>query len=129
MITDPIDACRFHLHDSVAPLRFTDAQIEEFLDMEKVPDVDGYHPLETGYTPTYNVVRAAGRGWLWLAGCVGNTAMYKTGDLTVNYDVDYCLRRAHDLLGSSVSIATRADEPYREFHREAYHDGDDPRYR
>lgn len=129
MIADPIDATRFWLHDSVAPLRFSDAEIQEFLDLEPVSDTNGLKPAQTGWIPTYDVLKAAGRGWMYLAGCVGNTSQYTTGDLTVVYDRDYCLRRARDLLGSRSETATRKDEPYYERIREEYYDGEDPRHR
>ena len=130
MISDPIDACRFHLHDTVAPHIFNDAQIQEFLDLERVPDSAGIRPAETGYVPTYNVLRAAGRGWIWLAGEAGNKPMqYKVGDIFVTLDRKYCNARARDLMGSSCATATRLDEPDYEEHREIYHDGDDPRHR
>jgi hypothetical protein len=111
MIADPIDACRFWLHDTVAPQRFTDAEIQEFLDLEKVIDVDGFLPSDTiNWTPTYDVLRAAGRGWLWLGACVGNTSQYKAGDVSVTYERDYCMRRARELLGASSSTVLRRDE-------------------
>lgn len=124
-----IDTCRFHLHDDVAPLKFTDAQIQEFLDLEKVNDSNGLPPAQTGWIPTYDALKAAGRGWLWLAGMVGNTSAYTAGDLQVTYDVTFCRDRAGELLGSSTATATRRDEPYLERHREKYHDGEDPRHR
>ena len=124
-----IDDCRFWLHDFTAPLRFTDAQIQEFLDLEKVNDSTGLHPAQTGWIPTYDVKKAAGQGWLWLAGCVGNTSAYTLGDQGVTYDMDYCMRQARNLLGSTSATVTRKDEPYYERGREVVYDGEDPRHR
>jgi hypothetical protein len=109
-IADPIDACRFWLHDTTAPTTFTDAQIQEFLDLEKVIDSDGYEPLETGWTPTYDVLRAAGRGWMWLAGNASGTLGYRVGDVQVQYDRTYCLQRARELMGAASGTAQRRDE-------------------
>jgi hypothetical protein len=39
--TDPIEACRFWLHDTGSPPIFTDPAIQEFLDLEKVDDASG----------------------------------------------------------------------------------------
>lgn len=109
-ISDPIDACRFWLHDT-GGTTFTDAQIQEFLDLERYPDEDGYEPGDDDYTPTYDVLKAAGRGWLWLS---GNPAAwprsYRVGDVQISYTKDFCLSRARELLGSYVGIATRSDE-------------------
>ena len=124
-----LDDTRHWLHDEVPPLRFSDAQIQEFLDMAKVPDSLGYKPMSPSYTPTYDVLKAAGYGWLWLAGCVGNTSQYTTGDLSVTYDVDYCRNRARELMASSTATSTRRDEPSYERWREIAYDGDNPRHR
>jgi len=133
MIADPILATRFWLHDegSGSPLvyRFTDAQIQEFLDLEKTDDTNGLKPAQTGYIPTYDVLRAAGRGWMWLAGMVGNTASYSAGDVSVTYDRNYCLSQARLLMASASATATRKDEPAYERIREEYYDGEDPRDR
>lgn len=111
MILDPIQACRFWLHDTAAPYTFSDPQIQEFLGLERVVDADGYEPDDDDYTPTYDVLRAAGRGWLWLAAVADNKMQsYRVGDVSVTYDKDYCLRRARELMGSAVGLATRADE-------------------
>ena len=134
MITPAIDACRFWLHDmgTGSPLSyiFTDAQIQEFLDLEKVPDTDGLKPAQIGWIPTYDVLKAAGWGWLWLAGLsAGKTISYTAGDVSVTYDRAYCLSRARELMGSSSATATRKDEPAYERIREEYYDGEDPRHR
>jgi len=129
MISDPLDSCRFWAQDTVAPHTFTDAQIQEFLDLCKVPDSDGYRPLETGYTPTYDVLRAAGYAWLYRAGSPTNKAnSVKIGDVSYTFDKGYCLSRARELMGSASSTATRRDEPCYEQHRKEYHDGE-PRNR
>jgi len=109
MITDPIEACRFWLHDDGTI--FTDDQIQEFLDLEKVPDEDGNLPSDSEWTPTYDVLRAAGRGWLWLASTSdGKIVSYKAGDVVVTYDKQHCLKRARELLGGSSATAIRRDE-------------------
>ena len=112
MISDPVDACRFHLHDSIAPRTFTDAQIQEFLDLEKVIDQYGYDPSDTtNWTPTYDVLRAAGRGWMWLGGSSsGKTLSYRVGDVQVQYDRNYCLQRARELMGAASAPLQRRDE-------------------
>lgn len=110
MIADPIDACRFWLHDVSATV-FTDPQIQEFLDLEKVIDADGYAPDDDDWTPTYDVLRAAGRGWLWMAGLAGNKSMmYRVGDVTVQIDKGFCLERARQLMGGASHPAPRRDE-------------------
>lgn len=114
---------RFWVHDP-AVYAFTDADIDRFLALEEVPDALGYHPAQVSWTPTYDVLRAAGRAWMWLAGIVANHPLsYTAGDVSVTVDKNYCLDRAHDLMASSRAVATRADEPYYEFIREAYYDG------
>ena len=114
MITPPIAACRFWLHDegtgSPVTYIFTDAQIQEFLDLEQVDDDDGLTPDDPSWIPSYDVLSAAGRGWMWLAGVVGNAASYAAGDISVTYDVKYCMRMARDLLGSKSGTALRTDE-------------------
>lgn len=122
------DSVRFWCH-APALYPFTDPEIDRFLALEEELDALGYHPAETGWTPTYDVLRAAGRAWLWLAGLTANKPIsYKAGDVAVTVDKNYCLSRARELMGSDMAVATRVDEPWREFHREAYHDGDDPRH-
>lgn len=124
-----IDDCRFWLQDYVAPLRYSDAQIQMFLDLEKVKDSNGHHPAQTGWIPTYDVLKAAGRGWYHLASSIGNTSAYTAGDLQVTYDMDYCTKRARELMGSSTASAVRRDEPWVERFREIVFDGEDPRHR
>jgi hypothetical protein len=110
MITPAIDACRFWLHDPGGAI-FTDAQIQEFLDLEKVVDEDGYAPTNTNWTPSYDVLRAAGRGFLWLAGLPqGQQISYSVGDVQVTLDKDYCTNRARELMGASSHGARRRDE-------------------
>jgi len=111
-IADPIEACRFWLHDTGASPTFTDPQIQEFLDLEKVMDADFYQPSDTdNWTPTYDVIRAAGRGWMWLGGTLGNKAIsYKVGDIQVIVDKQYCLNRARELMGAACTGMQRRDE-------------------
>ena len=110
-ITDIIQAVRFWLHDDGDSPTFTDAQIQEFLDLEKVKDSSGYLPTETSWTPTYDVLRAAGRGWMWLAGTIGNKPLsYRVGDVSVTMDKEYCVKRAHDLMGAGSATLLRRDE-------------------
>ena len=110
-ITDPIDACRFWLHDDVAPYTFSVPQIEEFLDLEQVMDEDGRLPDNVNWEPTYDVLRAAGRGWLWLAGTMGNKAIsYKIGDVSITIDKGYCRDRAADLMAAASGTVLRRDE-------------------
>ncbi len=119
---------RFWLN-APATYAFTDPDIDRFLALEKVPDATGIRPEETGWTPTYNVLRAAGRGWLWLGGLVANKPIsYKAGDVTVTVDKNYCINRSRELMGSKAAMATRRDEPLPEEHRQQYHDGIDPRF-
>ena len=127
-IDNPIEAVRFWLND-MEDSTFTDPQIQEFLDLEKCIDADGLHPAEDGWTPTYNVLRAAGRGWLWRAGTVGTASAYSAGDVSVTYDKSYCLNRARELMGSKGDVATRRDEPTYKSTQETYYDGPDPRRR
>jgi hypothetical protein len=47
---------------------------------------------------------------MWLAGVVGNAASYAAGDISVTYDLKYCMRMARDLLGSKSGTALRTDE-------------------
>lgn len=134
MLLPAILATRFWLHDlgsgSPSVTIFTDAEIQEFLDLNKVNDSSGYHPASTYWIPTYDVLKAAGYGWLWLAGTIGNKSLsYTIGDVSVSVDKNYCLSRARDLLGSSCATATRRDEPYYERYREVVYDGEDPRHR
>jgi hypothetical protein len=115
MISPPIDRVRFWLHDtgtgSPAVYMFTDAQIQEFLDLEKVIDQYGYAPDDTDWTPTYDVLRAAGRGWMWLAGLASNKpTSYRVGDVSVTWDRNYCLQRAGDLMGGASNALQRRDE-------------------
>jgi len=110
-IADPIMACRFWLHDTTAPYIFTDPQIQEFLDLEKVTDADNNLPSETDWIPTYDVLRAAGRGWLWLAGMAANKPLsYRVGDVSVTYDKNYCLNQARGLMGGPCAPLRRRDE-------------------
>lgn len=122
------DSVRFWLHDGTGspPVSiFSDPDIDRFLALEAVVDIDGYHPEQTGWTPTYNVKRAAGWGWIWLGGLASNKPLsYKAGDVQVNYDKTYCLNKARELMGSATATATRVDEPYQEQHRKKYYDGD-----
>jgi hypothetical protein len=112
MIADPIDATRFWLHDDVVPYTFTDAQIQEFLDLEKVVDDVGIPPSDTvNWTPSYDVLRAAGRGWMWLAGQSTNKQnSYTVGDVSVTIDKGFCLQRARELMGGASHGARRRDE-------------------
>lgn len=111
MILNPIDAVKFWLHWPQG-YAFTDAELQEFLDLEMVMDADGILPGQTSYyVPTYDVMKAAGRGWMWLAGVIGNNVvMYRVGDLQVQVTGNYCRTRASDLMGSSCSTAVRMDE-------------------
>ncbi len=110
-IKDPIEAVRFWLNDYVPPYTFTNAQIQEFLDMEKVPDYDGHEPDDEEWVPTYDILRAAGRGWIWRAGqAVNKPLSYRVGDVSVTFDKDYCMKRARELLGASSATLTRRDE-------------------
>ena len=114
---------RFWCHDP-AVYAFTDADIDRFLALEAVPDDVGYHPKSPNWTPTYDVLKAAGRAWLWLAGLTANSPlMYKVGDVQVQVNNKYCLERARDLMGSSCATTTRRDEPWPEHFRERYLDG------
>lgn len=103
---------------------FTDTEIDRFLALEAVTDDFGYHPAMTGWTPTYDVLKAAGRAWLWLAGLPANAPLsYTVGDVTVAVNTKYCNDRARELMGSSCATSTRRDEPYPERFRERYLDG------
>ena len=106
--------CRFHLHDegtgSPPTYRFTDSQIQEFLDLEKVEDDDGLTPDNPNWVSSYDVLSAAGRGWMWLAGLTGNASAYSAGDVSTTFDLKYCRARARDLLGSKSGTALRSDE-------------------
>jgi len=110
----PIAHTRFWLHDegtgSPPTYRFTDAQIQEFLDLEKVNDDDGLTPDDPSWVPSYDVMSAAGRGWMWLAGLTGNASAYSVGDVSTTFDLKYCKRVARDLLGSKSGTALRSDE-------------------
>ena len=110
----PIQLVRFWLHDegTGSPLtyRFTDPQIQEFLDLEKVDDDDGLTPDDPSWIPSYDVLSAAGRGWMWLAGLTGNASAYSAGDVSTTFDLKYCMRMARDLLGSKSGTALRTDE-------------------
>ena len=109
-IENPVEACRFWLHDETNVI-FNDAQIQEFLDLEKRDDEDGYTPDDDDWTPTYDVISAAGRGWMWLAGKASNKAyQYTIGDVSVTVDPKYCIRMARELMGSSSVMALRSDE-------------------
>ena len=130
MISDPLDACRFWAGDEIAPHTFSDPQIQEFLDMAKVPDADGYKPQSVYYTPTYDVFKAAAFAWLKRAQLVANKpTSYKMGDVTITIDKNYCKERVRDLMGSRTATATRRDEPGYELYRETAYDGDNPRHR
>lgn len=122
------DSVRFWLHDGTGspPVSiFSDADIDRFLALEPVVDINGYHPEQVLWTPTYNVKRAAGWGWIWLGGLAANKPLsYKAGDVQVNYDKTYCNARAVELMGSATATATRVDEPYPERFRKKYFDGD-----
>jgi len=119
---------RFYLHDP-SVYAFTDAEIDRFLLLEEVQDSAGLHPAQSGWTPTYNVLRAAGRGWIWLAGLTANKPIsYKVGDVSVTVDKKYCESRARELMGSSSFSATRRDQPWPEYRRQKYYDGIDPRF-
>lgn len=109
-IENPVEACRFHLQDTDESV-FTDPQIQEFLDLEKRNDASGLRPTDTNWTPTYDVLSAAGRGWLWLAGRAENKAgSYRLGDVSITVDPGYCRRMAASLLGSASGVALRSDE-------------------
>lgn len=119
---------RFYAHDP-AIHAFTDAEIDRFLALEKVPDEDGYRPEQSSWTPTYDVLRAAGRAWLWLAGLAANKPIsYKVGDVSVTADKDYCINRARELMGAASAQAIRAEDYYANRFREKYYDGIDPRH-
>ena len=106
-----ITACRFWLHDPAPGTIFTDPQVQEFLDLCKTNDTSGYGPGDTGYTNTYDVISAAGYGWLWMAGQVANKAVsYKIGDVSITVDKNYCLARARELMASMSDTALRRDE-------------------
>ena len=110
-ITPAIDGCRFWLHDPAPGVIFTDPQVQEFLDLCKTNDSTGLVPGDTGYVPTYDVIRAAGYAWLWMAGQVGNKAIsYKIGDVSITVDKNYCKQRARELMASMSDTALRRDE-------------------
>jgi len=110
-ITPAIDGCRFWLHDPAPGVIFTDPQVQEFLDLCKTNDSAGLNPGDTGYVATYDVIRAAGYAWLWLAGDVGNKSIsYRIGDVWVTVDKGYCLSRARELMASASDTALRRDE-------------------
>lgn len=110
MIQDPIAACRFWLHDPDGVL-FTDPQVQEFLDLEKRIDADGYPPTSSHWTPTYDVVSAAGRAFIWKAGQVANKPIsYRMGDVWIMVDKNYCWDRARELLGPQSGALQRRDE-------------------
>lgn len=112
---DPVLACRFYLHDESAPYTFDGDQIQEFLDMHKVTDADGYLPTSTNWTPSYDVRKAAAEGWMWMAGePINRATAYTLGDVSVQYDRKYCLRMAAQLYGSGVGFVTRVDEVERD---------------
>jgi len=110
-LSPALDRCRFWVQDPAPGTIFTDAQIQEFLDLCKTNDADGYSPGDDSYTDTYDVLRAAGYGWLWMAGQVANKSKsYRIGDVWVEVDKDYCRSRARDLMGSTTAPALRRDE-------------------
>ena len=114
-LTPPLLATRFWLHDegTGSPLSYilTDAQIQEFMDLEQVDDDDGLTPDDPSWVPSYDVLSAAGRGWMWLAGQLSNKAVsYSVGGVSVTYDAKYCMRMARDLLGTKSGTALRSDE-------------------
>lgn len=107
---DPIEAVRFYLHNQTAPYKFTDDAIQEFLDLEKRVDKCGYAIDSPNWTPTYDVLRAAGRGYLWLYAKVGATAGYKVGDVSVVAEKNFYMQQARMLMGAGSAIAERRDE-------------------
>lgn len=120
---------RFWLHDPTVHA-FSDAEIDIFCHMAEVPDSNGRHVEQPNYIGTWDVMRAAGYGWLWMAGLTANAPLsYTIGDVTVNVNQKYCNERARELMGSTTSHATRRDEPWPELFREVGFDGDNPRHR
>jgi len=110
-IADPIEATRFHLHDTGASPNFTDPQIQQFLDLETVIDADGCAPDSDDWTPTYDVLNAAGRGWMWLAGLAeAKPLMYKLGDLTIQLDKSFCYNRARELMVHTGGLLRRDEQ-------------------
>jgi hypothetical protein len=98
------------LHDP-AVHAFSDDEIDRFLALEKVIDADGYKPDNASWTPTYDVMRAAGRGWLWLAGTIGMKPLsYRIGDVWIMVDKKYCVDRANELMAAASEPLQRRDE-------------------
>ena len=111
MLTPALTAIRFWAHDPAPGAIFTDPQMQEFLDLCKTNDEDGYSPGDDDYTDTYDVLRAAGYAWLWMAGQVANKAVsYKIGDVSITVDKGYCTQRARELMASASDTALRRDE-------------------
>lgn len=128
-IVDVRTDVRFWLHDPAIHV-FTDAEIDYFLEMAVVPDSLGYKPMSVNYTPTWDVLLAAGYGWIWLGGLAANASLsYTVGDVTVQINQNYCYARARELMGSQTATATRRDEPAYELFRQIAFDGDNARHR
>lgn len=109
-IDNAIDACRFWLQDEDGDL-FDDDQVQMFLDLALVQDINGYNPGDSGYTSTYDVLTAAAHGWMWKAGQLKNQVItHRLGDESITIDKDFCLRQARILTGSFTQFMDRSDE-------------------
>lgn len=71
-------------------------EFELLVDYARVRDPYGVHPADTGWTPTWNLNRAAARGWKWKAGKLASQYAVSGGGSSMSRGdwFDHCLRMA-----------------------------------
>jgi hypothetical protein len=93
----------------------TVAEVEDLLDLARLQDRDGLAPTDNGWTPTFDLDRAAAEGWRWKAGKTSPdySATLDGAQLARNQRYEHCMKMADTYDGrtnASISVP-RGDEP------------------
>lgn len=97
----------------------SDADLGDVLDGAATIDADGYRPTDPGYTPTWDLDRAAAEGWTRKAGRVAGDFSFSADGASFNKGdvLAHCEAMAATYRARGVHVLTVADDrlagPYR----------------
>lgn len=74
----------------------SEGEIDDLLEIFRVPDAAGILPGETGWEPTYRLNAAAAEGWTWKAGKASEMISVDLDDerMSANQIFEHCERMA-----------------------------------
>ena len=103
---------RMTAHDT--PPALTETEVVDLVEQARVHDPAGLNPDDEGWTPTYNLQRAAKTGWEWKAArASGNFAFAADGERFDRDQVyEHCMAMARHYSRTGTASAVTLASPY-----------------